>query len=265
MPPRLHLRCSYCIVSDKSGFRKAECSFHGGGRVSLCSIKFECVLKPFVPPVLITKTHYAEYPIKSFSFLFFLQFFSPSSFPSLSLGTSREVALAITTFVPKLSPHNVTLAVYVPLSTSIQILTTQGPDGPWQCGTCRLHPTSRTTSLGRADGKEVWAQNKLLNVHSCHENRKDLIPYFSQKNLFGEFQLLYFLTLNFSFWLFKIVLISQLGFPSVHAICIHPLSLLIYLWLLYPSLSLFNYNIWIILRLVSNNCFFFLVWITVIQ
>lgn len=55
---------------------------------------------------------------------------------------------------------------------------------PGSVGPAGRIPLPGRPGLGTADRKEAWAQ--LLTVQSCHVNRKDLIPYFSQKNLLGE-------------------------------------------------------------------------------
>lgn len=55
---------------------------------------------------------------------------------------------------------------------------------PGSVGPAGRIPLPGRPGLGTADRKEAWAQ--LLTVQSCHVNRKDIIPYFSPKNLLGE-------------------------------------------------------------------------------
>lgn len=201
------------------------------GREGEClwSIKCECVHKPFVPQVLITKTHYAEYPIKSFSVLFFLQFFSLPI--PLSLTISRDLegsGFGNNHFCPQTITTPCGISHLCPLiyfHSDSYSARTRWPLAVWDLRVAS-HFQDNQSGDSRWERSVSSGQAAKCTLMSWKQKRPHplLLP---EKSLWG-ISVIVFSNSKFSFWLFKIVLISLLGFPSVHAIFIHPpLSLLI--------------------------------------
>lgn len=159
----------------------------------LCFTKLECVYKPFVPWMNVIKTHFAMLLNQVFLFLFFplqslcLLFFSFLSL-SLNSGTLSEVVLAIVNFVYKLCIMQCVISQLHPLNyfhSHYYCARTTWKAVRIGSGGCFSFPWG--PGLGAVEGKEPWAQNQLLTVHSHHVNgRGSILHFFSEKSLKGS-------------------------------------------------------------------------------